>query len=188
MAESLQIRASEEVQAKFKAMANELGMKHGDALSIMINALESEKAAQAVPDMEQAVRDFNAYTAQLQRLYNNSVTAVGLQRDLARESVRRELSSKDELIMDLQERLKEAEKAAKEAAQLEGELEKLRKAYSEAQATIEVLTQIRDTMPDPQKYADLAKRVIELEAASIEKDKLIEKLLSGRQTEEIEEE
>lgn len=178
MADVLQIRASEEAQAKFKALADEMGMKHGDALAVMMNVYESEKAAQLVPDMEQAVRDFSAYTAQMQRLFNDAVVAVGMQRDLARESVRRELQSKDEVILGLQEKLEEAEQATKRAAALEAELQELRKAHAETLTTVTALTAIRDTLPDAAEVQQMRERITSLEAICKERAETIE-ILKG---------
>ena len=176
MAEVLQIRASEEAQAKFKALADEMNMKHGDALAVMLNAYESDRAAQVVPDMEQAVRDFNSYVTQMQRLYNDAVVSVGMQKDLARESVRRELQSKDDVITDLQDRLKEAEETVKKAAAIENEVTQLRKDYAEAQTTIKALTAIRDTLPDAAEVQRMRERITSLEAVCKERAETIETL------------
>lgn len=184
MAETLQIRVSEEEQKRFKELAEKLEMKHGDALTTMMNIFQMDKVSKANPRLELDITKFLEHMAQIQRLFTNLAESLGQQHDLARENVRHELESKDQVIADLQKRTELAEAAAKDAEATKKRLMQTEKDLEEARRTIKALTQIRDTMPDPQKYADLAKRVIELEAASIEKDKLIEKLLSGRQAEE----
>lgn len=174
MAETLQIRLSAEEQKRFKILADELGMKHGEILSVMMNALESEKAAAVVPDMAQSVQNFNSYLAQIQRLYNQAAQAVGEQKDLAKEAVRHQIESKDETIRDLQTRLAEAEERAAKADALTSEVERLKKSYDEAQKTIEALSAIRDTIPDLAQVQEQQQRIAQLEAASAEKDRTIE--------------
>lgn len=184
MPETLQIRVSEEEQKRFKTIAEQLEMKHGEALTTIMNTFQMDKVSKANPRLELDITKFLEHMAQIQRLFTNLAESLGQQHDLARENVRHELESKDQVIADLQKRTELAEAAAKDAEATKKRLMQTEKDLEEARRTIEALTLIRNTMPDPEEYKQQAERIVALEAASAEKDKLIEKLLSGRQTEE----
>ena len=182
MAEIFQIRVSEQEQARFKEVAAELGLKHGECLTAILNAFEADKASRLVPGTEQDVGSFMDHLSQIQRLFTSAIVAYGQQRDIERERVRHELESKDKNILDLQKRLEIAEARAKDAIETKEKLEQAETDLAEARKTIEALTKIRDSAPDPEKYKQMSDKVVSLEAASAEKDKLIKMFMDGRQT------
>lgn len=176
MGEILQIRTTDGEQARFKALATELGMKHGETLSVLMGAYESEKAANAVPEMADQIVSFQQYLSQVQRLFTEAAMACGQQKEIAREAVRRELAAKDQIIVDLQSRLKAAEEQAAHAKAAETELAKARTELAEARRTIEALSQIQASMPSPDDAAAQARRIVELETLCEERSRTIDLL------------
>ena len=177
---TLQVRTIEEEIARFKKNVEESGLPQGATLSLMMNAYEAEKATSRNPDAKQDVETFHGYVAQIERLFTKSVEAVSAQKDLVRESVRRELQTKDSLISDLKEELEATKSTAEEAVALKAEVESLRSELASARKTIQALTVVRDSLPDAQTVAELTKRVAELEASNREKDRMIDILASIR--------
>ena len=140
---TLQVRTIDEECARFKKHVEESGLPQGATLSLMMNAYEAEKATSRNPDAKQDVETFHGYVAQIERLYTKSIEAVSAQKDLVRESVRRELKTKDDLIADLKDELETAKHTAEEAVALREEVERLRGELASARQTIQALTVVR---------------------------------------------
>lgn len=99
------LRITDEVMAKFKAIQDENGMTHDTALKMLVNAYELEASKNAIPDRETEIANFQTKVNEITEAFLHSLQMNQDAEARARAEVSLQLKSKDDTIIDLQEKL-----------------------------------------------------------------------------------
>jgi len=110
----LTIRADEEIKAKFKALAENLG-NQGTALESLLNAYEMQNAKDVLTERRTDIEDFDTHLQAISSAFLHSLEVTENTTEKVRAEFQRELESKDLTISDLQERIRQAEQAEQTA-------------------------------------------------------------------------
>ncbi|HEY0078009.1 MAG TPA: valine--tRNA ligase [Pyrinomonadaceae bacterium] len=147
------VQALIELISRVRNIRSELGIKPGEAVSLLISAPEEQSRAL-----------FETQTAQIARLTRASDTSVGAQLSVPRASARAALGNGAEVAVPLEGLIDFAQERArlgKEQDKLRGEAERLEKQLSNPQfverAPEEKVSELR------QRVADIAQRIVAIE-------------------------
>lgn len=132
----LTIRADEEIKAKFKALAENIG-NQGTALESLLNAYEMQNAKDVLTERRTDIEDFDTHLQAISRAFLHSLEITENTTERVRTEFQRQLDSKDNIISDLQERIKQAEQAEQTANERVTTVESEMSAMNE-QATIQL--------------------------------------------------
>lgn len=108
-------RITTETHEKFKEIANTIGGNQQLALERLIQVYELEQSKTVLTGKAESIEQFQQYATKLVSLYTESMEYQQNQADLIREEFKRELTSKDEIIIQLQAEIKDL-KIAEEVA------------------------------------------------------------------------
>lgn len=106
----LTIRADEEIKAKFKALAENLG-NQGTALESLLNAYEMQNAKDVLTERKTDIEDFDTHLQAISSAFLHSLEITENTTERVRAEFQSRLESKDLTISDLQERIRQAEQA-----------------------------------------------------------------------------
>lgn len=140
-------RLSKETSEAFREISKDLGENQEYAMSVLIDSYKGivEKNQLKNPDKYD---EFEKYLSVLKDLYMNSLRATDDANILAKQEYASQLLSKDNIILELQERLKnteiERDTALKELTPVKDELGQVVLTLSEAKNTIEALNEEKD--------------------------------------------
>ena len=110
----LTIRADEEIKAKFKALAENLG-NQGTALESLLNAYEMQNAKDVLTERRTDIEDFDTHLQAISSAFLHSLEITENTTERVRAEFQSRLESKDLTISDLQERIRQAEQAEQTA-------------------------------------------------------------------------
>lgn len=116
-------RITEETANKFKEIAQELGGNQQQTLAKLIEVYEMENGKEALPEMREQIDTFDGHLHALSALFLQILETNHSMRSQVRTEYQAQLDSKDRTIIELQERLKEAEEGMKEWKKKEAEYE-----------------------------------------------------------------
>ncbi len=115
------IRLDDEIFQKLKEITEQAGGSQQDAIQMMVNAYYMQEQKAALPDCKASLDEFESYTTSLLSMYTQALQAQQNTRQTTIQEFDATLKSKDNVIMDLQDKLnktrldlKAAETAEKE--------------------------------------------------------------------------
>lgn len=118
------IRADNDSFEKFKAISEEFPSQ-AQALASLISVYEVEKSKAILPERQAEIESFTSYVQKINEIYNHSLLLNHDAEIRIRSEFERQLSSKDEVIQNLQEKMinfgKQAEQAAEQKNKLQQE-------------------------------------------------------------------
>ena len=124
-------RITTETHEKFKEIANTIGGNQQLALERLIQVYELEQSKTVLGGKSESIEQFQQYATKLVSLYTDSLEHQENQAELIREEFKRELMSKDEIIIGLQAELKELrimeEVASESCSRVDAENKELKK-------------------------------------------------------------
>ncbi len=154
-------RITEETAEKFKEIAQSLGANQQQAMAKLIEVYEMESGKESLPEMRENIDVFEGYVRAATSMYMQALESNRNMRALVRTEYEGLLKSKDTTIGELQERVENAEAAAKTISEKEKEyqnsiaklekekigLEKeVEKAFAESKEKTEEWNQKYDTL------------------------------------------
>ena len=110
----LTIRADEEIKAKFKALAENLG-NQGTAIESLLNAYEMQNAKDVLTERRTDIEDFDTHLQAISSAFLHSLEITENTTERVKAEFQSRLTSKDLTISDLQERIRQAEQAEQTA-------------------------------------------------------------------------
>lgn len=110
----LTIRADEEIKARFKSLAENLG-NQGTALESLLNAYEMQTAKNVLTDRRTDIEDFDTHLQAISSAFLHSLEITENTTERVKAEFQSRLESKDLTISDLQERIRQAEQAEQTA-------------------------------------------------------------------------
>ena len=187
-------RIDEETAEKFKAISVELGNNQQQTLSKLIETYELQKGKTVLTNKKGEIETFEKYITLVTRMYMDSLEHNQNVSELVRADFEALLQSKDETIIDLQEKVKNAEKARKESeetknqSQLEVEqqsryIEELEGKIEEKQVGFDSLLEDKEKVIQAltQACEGLKKDIENLEKATLEKSVIATKKMQLQQ-------
>lgn len=102
-------RITEETANKFKEIAQDLGGNQQQTLAKLIEVYETESGKEALPEMREQIDTFDGHLHALSAIFLQILETNHSMRAQVRTEYQAQLGSKDRTILELQERLKEAE-------------------------------------------------------------------------------
>ena len=124
-------RITTETHEKFKEIANTIGGNQQLALERLIQVYELEQSKTILGGKSESIEQFQQYATKLVSLYTESLEHQENQAELIREEFKRELMSKDEIIIKLQEEIKDLkimeEVASESCSKVDAENKELKK-------------------------------------------------------------
>ena len=124
-------RITTETHEKFKEIANTIGGNQQLALERLIQVYELEQSKTMLGGKSESIEQFQQYATKLVSLYTESLEHQENQAELIREEFKRELMSKDEIIIKLQEEIKDLkimeEVASESCSKVDAENKELKK-------------------------------------------------------------
>lgn len=118
----LQIRASEEVSERFKALTENMGLTQGAALEKILSAYDDIAWKASVPDRAKEAEELEGLMRRILAIYQNAVEMNKNSEDNIRELYRKQIELKDSQIEALREMIKEASVKDKVIKELQTEL------------------------------------------------------------------
>lgn len=100
------LRIDEMTFEKFKSIANQEFGNQGQCLSALVNLYETEKGKLVIVDRKMEIESFQMHVNKLNELFLSSLSLNQDTEERVKSSFEKLLSSKDNIIADLQERLK----------------------------------------------------------------------------------
>lgn len=202
------IRADESTYEKFKTLSAEFD-NQGDCLSQLISAYEINNAKHVLVDMQADIADYESHIGSIQNAFLHVLELNNNAEQRIRHEFADQLSSKDKIISDLQERAECAEKAlehtkeecqdniqnaAEELSALKNKLLETQKDLAEERKKDEqnerslsdkqtIIENLMLRLPEQDK---INKYIAELESADALKGKEIDKLQSDIRSKELE--
>jgi chromosome segregation ATPase len=184
------IRADAETTAKFKEISEQFP-NAGECLKALINTHEMAQAKQALTGQETSIQDFQTHVDSLVSLFISTLELSANAENRIRQEFRQLLDSKDETIISLQDKVKQAETIAQQADEravnaetdaqsqieefetaLQEMKEKLETATNENQSQAETLTVCKSTIADKERI--IISLQTELETAKAKSDSIPE--------------
>ena len=124
-------RITTETHEKFKEIANTIGGNQQLALERLIQVYELEQSKTILGGKAESIEQFQQYATKLVSLYTESLEHQENQAELIREEFKRELMSKDEIIIGLQAEIKDLkimeEVASESCSKVDAENKELKK-------------------------------------------------------------
>lgn len=189
----LTIRTDEEIKAKFKALAENLG-NQGTALESLLNAYEMQNAKDVLTERKTDIEDFDTHLQAISSAFLHSLEITENTTERVRAEFQSRLESKDLTISDLQERIRQAEQAEQtareQATAVECELSamneqtsiQLANLNSELDSVKKALATATEQVTDKQSLLDeYIKRLAKAEKESDELPELKEKISIAEQ-------
>lgn len=131
-------RITTETHEKFKEIANTIGGNQQLALERLIQVYELEQSKTILTGKAESIEQFQQYATKLVSLYTESMEHQQNQAELVREEFKRELLSKDEIIINLQADVKELkimeEVASESCSKLDAENKELKKTLEQMES------------------------------------------------------
>lgn len=138
-------RLNEEEIEKFKAFTEEYNISQADGFAKLIECMELSKAKTVIVDRAKEIGALENHLAAIQSIYLTALEINQNAEDTIKENYSKELNSKDQTIIDLQEKIK----TLKEVAEQSKEVEKTNK---ELNKNIEDVTkQLNDKVEEVKK-------------------------------------
>lgn len=119
-------RLNEEEVSKFKAFTEEYGLNQADGFAKLIEAMELNKAKSIVSDRAKEIESIENHLRAIQNIYLAALEINQNAEITIKENYSKELNSKDQTIIELQDRIKNL----KEVAEKSKEVEKINKELS----------------------------------------------------------
>ena len=124
-------RITTETHEKFKEIAQNLGLNQQLTLEMLIQAYEFEQARTVLGGKADNIEQFQQYAMKLVSLYTDSIERQETQKEAIREEFKRDLISKDEIIIGLQAEMKDLknkeEEISESSSKLDAENKELKK-------------------------------------------------------------
>lgn len=136
------IRLDDEIFQKLKEITEQAGGSQQDAIQRMVNAYYMQEQKAALPDCKASLDEFESYTTSLLSMYTQALQAQQNTRQTTIQEFDATLKSKDNVIMDLQDKLNKARFDLKAAETAEKE-----KADENKRLT-DTITALQDTLKD----------------------------------------
>lgn len=141
------IRLDDDTYQRLKEIVTEVGGNQADALQRMVNAYYMQEQRAALPDYKSSLDEFESYITSLLSMYTQALRS----RQDARRAVMQEfdatLKSKDNLIMDLQDKLNKARLDLKVAEATEKE------ALDESKKLQGIISELQSKLQDKDKLS-----------------------------------
>ncbi|MDE6835019.1 MAG: hypothetical protein K2J39_12365 [Ruminococcus sp.] len=176
MAEQKQlgIRADAETTAKFKAVSEQFP-NAGECLKALLNSHEIENAKEVLPGQSTSIDDFKSHLDSIATAYIGVLDIVANTENRIRQEFQKQLESKDNIISDLQERIRQAEADAKVSK------EQVVKATNEANSRVEQveleINTLKKDLDDSQKYSlELSETLTSVKSQVADKQQIIDAL------------
>lgn len=131
------IRCDESTVEKLKKIASDEFGSQGQALAALVQLWETQRSKNIIPQRAAEIDSFNSAITRIHDIYLSSLNLYSSTSQDIRDEVRREMTSQQTLIADLQERLKTSER---EAANTIDELTTARKTADSATEKAMTLT------------------------------------------------
>ena len=181
------IRADSETTTRFKKLAEQFP-NSGECLKSLLNAHEMAQAKEVLPGQSTSIDDFRSHLDSIATAYIGVLDLIANTENRIRQEFQRQLESKDGIIADLQERIKQAEsdlktttnqatiataefetraeQFGKEVDSLQEELEVVRKQSVELSDNLAV---VKNQVTDKQQIIDNLNQKISETATAIKK-------------------
>lgn len=174
-------RITEETAEKLKAICADVGNQNA-ALESLIHAYEMQKAATTLTEQKTDIEDYNSHLQALQTAFLHSLELTENTENRIRTEFQKQLDSKDNTIINLQESLKLAESNAQVADERATTAETNAQAEIEQQATIiaDLQTQLENAN---QKAEEQAETIRTTKGTISDKEKIISSLQTELETE-----
>lgn len=169
------LRIDEMTFEKFKSIANQEFGNQGQCLSALVNLYETEKGKLVIVDRKMEIESFQMHANKLNELFLSSLSINQDTEERVKSSFEKLLSSKDNIIADLQERLKAATLSVSE---LENNSSGNRAKFSEKESRIKELEGLIEEKTNEYNEIITDKNFLNetLSEASREKSNLIDSL------------
>ena len=112
-------RLNEEEVEKFKAFSEEQGINQAEAFAKLIKTMELSKAKSIVSDRTKEIESIESHLNAIQSIY---LTALEINQNaecVIKENYSKELNSKDQTIIDMQEKVKTLKDVAEQSEEFE---------------------------------------------------------------------
>ncbi len=162
------IRADEPTYEKFKALSTEFD-NQGECLSQLILAYEVSKAKHVLVDMQSDIADYESHIGSIQNAFLHVLELNNNAEQRIRHEFADQLSSKDKIISDLQERVEHAENLLERTKE---------ECQDNIQNTTEELSDLKNKLLKTQKdLAEERKKNEQNERSLSDKQTIIENLM-----------
>lgn len=155
-------RITEETANKFKEIAQDLGGNQQQTLAKLIEVYETESGKEALPEMREQIDTFDGHLHALSAIFLQILETNHTMRAQVRTEYQAQLGSKDRTILELQERLKEAEEYKHEFKKKENDY------AAQAKADAEEIASLKKDLEKEQKHS------VKLEEEFKQKESLFE--------------
>lgn len=108
-------RLTEDIHEKIREIANEIGGSQQQTISKLIECYELQKGKAVLTERKDDIETFENYITSLTRMYMGSLEDNQNTKELVRAEFSSQLTSKDNVIQDLQQQLADAKKAEQNA-------------------------------------------------------------------------
>ena len=125
------IRLDDEIFQRLKEITEHAGGSQQDAIQLMINAYYMQEQKAALPDCKANLDEFESYTTSLLNMYTRALQAQQDTRKTVLQEMDTMLRSKDNLVIDLQEKLSQAKQVAEEARGKEKQMQDEKKQLTD---------------------------------------------------------
>lgn len=106
------LRLTPETIEKLKEVTQQIGSTQDETMQQLIQAFELQNGINNIPNRAYEIETFRMKSLELVEMYTQSLKIWAETEEHAKAKVRLQLESKDQIIMELQEKLKESEKNA----------------------------------------------------------------------------
>lgn len=171
------LRIDEITFEKFKSIANQEFGNQGQCLSALVNLYETEKGKLVIVDRKMEIESFQMHANKLNELFLSSLSINQDTEERVKSSFEKLLLSKDNIIADLQERLKAT---AASLSELENNSNSNKAQFSEKESHIKKLENLIEEKTNEYNAVIADKNFLNetLSEASREKSNLIDSLNS----------
>ena len=142
------LRLAPETTEKLKELAQQIGGTQDETMQQLIQAFELQNGISNLPNRAYEIETFRMKSLELVEMYTQSLKIWAETEEHATAKVRLQLESKDQIIMELQEKLKESEKNAMTS------YEALNKALSQKSHAEKELESAKQQLEMQQKLID----------------------------------
>lgn len=133
-------RFTKETEDKFKALAKEAGISQEQFMNTLINNFKLQTTKVGLPNREKEIETFEGYANNLVSLYLNSLMINTATEDRIREELSKQIQSKDDMIIKLQENIKVSKESITNIKEKYNTLEESNKELLKSNVALEELT------------------------------------------------
>lgn len=130
-------RLNEEEIEKFKAFTDEYNISQADGFAKLIEAMEISKAKAMVSDRAKEIESMESHLNAIQNIYLTALEINQNAETTIKENYSKELTSKDQIIIDLQDKIKSLKEVAEQSKEVEKTNKELNKSIDDVTKQLE---------------------------------------------------